>query len=87
MYKLTMYNIIAKLKYVGKSKPLCLTNGVVYNCYGFEGGMLRILDDEEDMTDGVPGYLYSPRKPLEYGRFEVIEDYSNGLITRVINGY
>ncbi|MFZ5974993.1 MAG: hypothetical protein ACOYU3_06255 [Bacillota bacterium] len=63
-----------KVKYIGDSFIVGLTNGKTYECLGVEDGgifgpMLRIIDDDEDnwnydnSLDWKPGYLYSPLNP------------------------
>ncbi len=70
-----------KLKYIGESFGVdSLTNNKVYECLGFESGMLRIVDDSDE------DYLYSvvnPR-PLDGsskgGKWEIVEDDENGTL-------
>lgn len=73
-----------KVKYVGESfGAVSLTNGKIYECLGFESGMLRIIDDSEE------DYLYSvinPR-PLDGsskgGKWEIVEDDDKGTLTEL----
>lgn len=40
-----------KVKYIGESfGAVSLTNGKIYECLGFDNGMLRVIDDGEDQT-------------------------------------
>jgi hypothetical protein len=67
-----------KVKYVGESFIVGLTDGKVYECVEVDetdkegldfGILLRIVDDDldnenyEDDPDWKPGYLYSPTNP------------------------
>ncbi|MGI6169326.1 MAG: hypothetical protein ACOYI4_06415 [Christensenellales bacterium] len=63
-----------KLRYIGESFIVGLTDGKTYDCLAIEdggdfGSMLRIIDDDEDnwnyddSPDWKPGYLYSPINP------------------------
>lgn len=73
-----------KVKYVGESfGAVSLTNGKIYECLGFDSGMLRIIDDSEE------DYLYSvinPR-PLDGsskgGKWEIVEDDEKGTLTEL----
>ena len=73
-----------KVKYVGESfGAVSLTDGKIYECIGFDSGMLRIIDDSEE------DYLYSvvnPR-PLDGsskgGKWEIVEDDENGTLTEL----
>lgn len=52
-----------KVRFIGESNPVMLTNGKVYDVLSVEKGWYRILDEEgtEDYYPGQPlGYLYSP---------------------------
>ena|GEM_PF-5553830 len=91
--------LIGKVKYIGPSEFLWLTDGKVYDCYEvFELTLLRIVDDEligdpyfdTYSEDYLPGYLYSATAPrsgrnVKTGRWEVVEDKS-GLIQQAITG-
>ena len=38
-----------KVKYIGESfGAVSLTNGKIYECLGFDNGMLRVIDDSEE---------------------------------------
>ncbi len=75
-----------KVKYIGESfGAVSLTNGKVYECLGFDSGMLRVIDDSEE------DYLYSvvnPR-PLDGsskgGKWEIVEDDENNTLTKLFN--
>ena len=48
-----------KVKYIGKSDPVCLIYGKVYDCIGEEEGEYRIIDEEGyDDEEEIQGYLY-----------------------------
>lgn len=58
-----------KVKYLGKSDPVALINGKIYECLGEENGLLRVIDEEGyDTDEEYQGYLYSK------DNFEIIED-------------
>lgn len=58
-----------KFRYLGKSNPVCLIKGKVYECLGEENGEYRIVDEEGyDDTQDLQGYLY----PKTF--FEVINE-------------
>ena len=75
-----------KVKYIGESfGAVSLTNGKVYECLGFDNGMLRVIDDSKE------DYLYSvvnPR-PLDGsskgGKWEIVEDDENNTLTKLFN--
>lgn len=75
-----------KLKYIGESFGVdSLTNGKIYECLGFDSGMLRVIDDSEE------DYLYSvinPR-PLDGsskgGKWEIIEDDDKQTLTKLFS--
>jgi len=78
-----------KVKYIGKSFGVdSLTDGTEYDVVDIEKeiGAIRIIDDSEE------DYLYNPVSPkpngakAAYGRFEVIEDNTNGDLKNAING-
>lgn len=49
-----------KVKYLGKSEGISLTENKIYEALGYESGFIRIIDDTEE------DYLYDPE------RFEVL---------------
>ena len=50
-----------RIKYLGQTSPLELTNGKVYDVISIERGWYRIIDDEGINPDEtVQGYLYPP---------------------------
>ena len=51
-----------RIKYIGKTSPLVLTNGKVYNVLSIEKRWLRVVDDSGE------DYLYAPEL------FEVVQD-------------
>ena len=51
-----------KVKYIGKSEGISLTENKIYEALGYESGFIRIIDDTDE------DYLYDP----EY--FLVIEE-------------
>lgn len=51
-----------KVRYLGKTELLSLTNGKVYEVIGEESGFIRIVDDSGE------DYLYDPDS------FEIVED-------------
>lgn len=73
-----------KLKYIGESfGALSLTNGKIYECLAYEGGMLRVIDDSGE------DYLYSvvnPR-PLDGsskgGKWEIFKDDEKNTLTNL----
>lgn len=75
-----------KIKYIGESfGAVSLTNGKIYECLGFDNGMLRVIDDSEE------DYLYSvvnPR-PLDGsskgGKWKIVEDDENNTLTKLFN--
>ena len=75
-----------KVKYIGESfGAVSLTNGKIYECLGFDNGMLRVIDDSEE------DYLYSvvnPR-PLDGsspgGRWEIVEDDDSKTLTKLFD--
>ena len=75
-----------KVKYIGESfGAVSLTNGKIYECLGFDSGMLRVIDDSDE------DYLYSvvnPR-PLDGsskgGRWEIVEDDENNTLTKLFS--
>ena len=51
-----------KVKYIGETSPLELTQGKVYEVLAVERGWYRIVDDAGvDPGDKNPGYLYPPK--------------------------
>ena len=50
-----------KVKYIGETSPLALTNGCVYDVISVESGWDRIVDNTEE------DYLYPPDE------FEIVE--------------
>jgi hypothetical protein len=60
--------------------PAGLTDGAIYYVLAVEGGMLRVVDDEE------MGYLYDMFDPGPFdascptGKWDLIDDYT-GLLT------
>ena len=61
-----------KVKFQGKSDPLMLLHGKIYEVLGIEDGWYRIVDEEGEegnpYEDGPRGYLYPPEL------FEVVEE-------------
>ena len=58
-----------KVKYTGKTAPLELTHGKIYEVLSVEKGWYRLVDDAGDYPDAdPPGYLYPPEL------FEMIEE-------------
>lgn len=58
-----------KIKYIGPTISLSLTQGKVYEVLSVEKGWYRIIDDEGiNLDEELPGYLYPPKL------FEVIEE-------------
>ena len=51
-----------KVKWLGKTENLMLTNGKTYDVLSVEKGWYRIVDDSQE------DYLYPPE------RFEIVED-------------
>ena len=51
-----------KVKYIGKTIPLELTNGIIYDVISVEKGWYRIKDDTGD------DYLYPPSS------FEIVQE-------------
>lgn len=50
-----------KVKYIGKSDPLALLNGKVYECFSIEKDWYRVVDETGE------DYLYPPDE------FEIVE--------------
>lgn len=75
-----------KLRYIGQSFLVGLTNGKIYECLGIEYGWFRVIDDSGE------DYLYYIKGPapidedIPPGKWEVVEDTEDGLLERVING-
>lgn len=78
-----------KVKYVGETFGVALTNGTIYKCLGVEdipgfGIMLRVIDDTEE------DYLYSAKNPAPLdgsspgGKWEIIEDDLKGTLVKAI---
>lgn len=72
-----------RLKYIGPSQPLSLTNQRIYDCTSVEKDLVRIIDDEELMNNTLEklenavinkctevGYLYSILTPIPSGSSE-----------------
>ena len=59
-----------KVKYIGMTSPLELTNGKIYDIISIERGWYRINDDTED------DYLYPPEC------FEIVEGSADEYIDR-----
>ncbi len=58
-----------KVKYTGKTIPLTLTHGRVYEVISVEKSWYRIVDDEGmSAEEELPGYLYPPNL------FEIVEE-------------
>lgn len=58
-----------KVRYIGKSDPVCMIHGKEYECIGEEYDSYRIIDEEGiDENQEIQGYLYPKRF------FEKIED-------------
>lgn len=58
-----------KVRFIGKSDPLSLINGKIYECLAIENGLYRIIDEEGiDEDEEIQGYLY------ESQLFEIIND-------------
>lgn len=53
--------IVFKVKYIGDTRPLELTNGKEYEVLSIEKGWYRVIDDTDD------DYLYPP------GLFEIVK--------------
>lgn len=76
--------ILGKLKYVGESFSLGLTNGKTYPVVRIETGLFGIVDDVDE------DYLYSPTNPAPLdgsspgGKWEIIED-PDGALAPLIN--
>lgn len=51
-----------KVRYIGKTVELCLTNGKIYEALGYEHGFIRVIDDSDE------DYLFEPEN------FEVIDE-------------
>lgn len=59
-----------KVRYIGKSDPVCMIHGKEYECIGEEYDSYRIIDEEGiDEDQEIQGYLYPKRF------FEKVEDY------------
>ena len=54
-----------KVKYIGKTEFLMLTNGKIYEVMSIERKWYRIIDDSGE------DYLYPPEQ------FEIVEEYEN----------
>lgn len=54
--------MVTKVRFLGKSNPVMLIHGKVYQCLGQEDDCYRVIDEEEE------DYLY----PIDL--FEVIEE-------------
>ncbi len=77
---------MGKVKYIGESFGVdSLTDGKIYECLGFDSGMLRVIDDSEE------DYLYSVVNPRPTdgssrgGKWEIIEDDENRTLTELFN--
>lgn len=77
---------MGKIKYIGESFGVDeLTNGKVYECLGFDSGMLRVMDDSDE------DYLYSVVNPRptdgssKGGKWEIVEDDEKGTLTELFN--
>ena len=58
-----------KVRYIGKSDPVCMIHGKEYECIGEEYDSYRIIDEEGiDEDQEIQGYLYPKRF------FEKVED-------------
>lgn len=77
-----------KIRYVGETFGVALTDGVVYECLGVEDGggfriMLRVIDDSEE------DYLYSVLNPAPLdgsspgGKWEIVEDDENNTLSKL----
>ena len=51
-----------KVRYLGKSEGISLTENKIYESLGYESGFIRVVDDTDE------DYLYDPDK------FEVVEE-------------
>ncbi len=73
-----------KLRYIGQSFLVGLTNGKIYECLGIEYGWFRVIDDTK------VDYLYLPDDPGAnsgvQGKWEVVEDTKDGLLQLTIDG-
>ena len=57
------------VRYLGKSNPIALIHGKVYECLGIEMGSYRVIDEEGyDENEELQGYLY------EMKFFEVVDE-------------
>ena len=56
-----------KVKYMGKSEGISLTENKIYQSLGYEHGFIRIIDDTEE------DYLYDPDLFVELKQKEVIK--------------
>lgn len=85
--------VVGRLRYVGNTIPIQLTNGEVYTCVGIDGvDFFRIVDDEGE------DYLYpidNPRALNSYGvtkeeliggKWEVVED-PTGQLQKALDAY
>ena len=57
-----------KVKYIGKTEKLILTNGKIYEVFSVEKGWYRIIPDCGDDDEELLGYLFPPKL------FEIIEE-------------
>lgn len=63
-----------RVRYTGKTDPLILTHGNVYEVLSVEKGWYRIIPDCGEYPDAdPPGYLFSPQL------FEVVEGSVNDV--------
>lgn len=74
-----------KVRYIGKTFGVdALTNGREYECLSVEDPFIRVIDDSEE------DYLYSASRPApldgenDGGRWEIVEDNEQGLLSKVI---
>lgn len=58
-----------KVKFMGKTDPVALIHGKVYDVLSVEGDWYRIVDEEGiDEDEELQGYLYPPEC------FEIVEE-------------
>ncbi len=58
-----------RVKFLGETGATTLIHGKVYDVIGIENEWYRVIDeDDDDDSEAVPGYLYSPEL------FEIVED-------------
>lgn len=66
-----------KARYMGKTDPLILTHGNIYEVLSVEKGWYRIIPDWGEYPDAdPPGYLFPPQL------FEVVEGSINDVPTK-----